>query len=71
MRRSSGFSDVLDATERLSLEEKETLLEVLRNRTVAERRAQLQREIAQARHEHAKGRTKPASPRQIIREIAK
>ena len=69
MRKSSDFSDVLEATERLSLEEKETLLEVLRNRTVEERRAQIKREIAEARKEHAAGKSKAGSPEQIMREI--
>jgi hypothetical protein len=71
MRKSSQFSDVLEATERLSLEEKETLLEVLHNRTVEERRAQLASEISESKREHAAGRTKAASPKQIMRNILK
>jgi len=69
MRKSSRFSDVLEATESLSLEERETLVEVLRNRTTEERRGQLKREIAKARREHAAKKIKPASPRQIMRDI--
>ena len=71
MRRSSEFSDLLAATGRLSLEEKEKLLEVLRKRTVEERRARLKREINRARREHAAGKIKPTSARQIMRDILK
>jgi hypothetical protein len=69
MRKSSRFSEVLEATELLSLEERETLMEVLQNRTAEERRAQLKREIGKARREHAARKVKPASPRQIMRDI--
>jgi hypothetical protein len=69
MRRSSKFSNVLEATSHLSLEEKETLLEVLRHRTVEERRKQLKREIAGSQREHSAGKTKPASPRRIVRDL--
>jgi hypothetical protein len=71
MRRSSKFSDVLDATNGLSLEEKETLLEVLRNRTVEERRKQIAREIADAKRQHHAGKTKATSARRIMRDILK
>jgi len=71
MRKSSEFSDVVDATDRLTLEEKETLLEILRNRIVEERRAQLKREIEQSERKYAAGKCKPATPRQIMRDILK
>jgi hypothetical protein len=71
MRKSSAFSDVVDATERLSLDERQALLEVLRLRTTEERRAQLKKEIAEARREHVVGKCSPASPRQIMRDILK
>jgi uncharacterized small protein (DUF1192 family) len=71
MRKSSAFSNVLEATDRLSLEEKETLLEVLRNRTVEQRRAQLKQEISRAKRQHANGKSKPTSVRQIMRGILK
>ena len=69
MRKSSEFGDVLDATERLSLEEREALLQILRNRTIEDRRLQLKREIAAARREHAARKCKPATPEQIMRDI--
>ena len=69
MRKSSQFSDVLEATERLSLEEKETLVDVLRHRTVEQRRQELARDVANARAEHAAGKSKPGSPRRVMRDV--
>ncbi|HEY4329770.1 MAG TPA: hypothetical protein VGN88_08540 [Phycisphaerae bacterium] len=65
----SNFSTALEAAERLSFEEKETLLEVLRHRAVAERRNQIKREIAQSNDEHAAGKSKAVSPAQLMREL--
>jgi hypothetical protein len=69
MRKSSDFSEAVDATERLTLEEMETLLEILRKRTVEDRRAQLKREIEQSERECKLGKCRPVTPRQIMREI--
>jgi hypothetical protein len=71
MRKSSVFSDVLESTDRLSLEEKETLLEVLHHRTVEQRRLQIKRELVASRREHAAGKTKPVTAAQLMREILK
>lgn len=71
MHRSSVFSDLIDATERLSLEEKEILLEVLRSRTVEERREKLKKDVAQARREHRAGKTKPTTAKHLMREISR
>jgi hypothetical protein len=71
MQKTAKFNDVLEATDRLTLDEKETLLEVLRHRTVEERRGQIKREIADARREYASGKAKPTSVRRIVRDILK
>ena len=69
MRKTSEFNDVLDASDRLSLEEKEALVEVLRHRTLEERRLQLKKEIEISRREYATGKCKVMSPMQIMREM--
>lgn len=71
MRASSKFGNILEAAERLSLEEQESLVEVLRNRTIEERRARLKKDVAAARREYASGKCKPATASQIMREILK
>lgn len=71
MHRSSEFSEILDAAERLSLEENETPAVVLRNRAAEERRAEIKKEIAQARKEHADGKTTRSTAKQIMRDLRK
>ncbi len=67
----SNFNTALEASERLNLDEKEALLEVLRHRASEERRAQIKQDIAQANREHARGQCKPATPAQIMRDLTK
>jgi hypothetical protein len=52
------FAEVLDAADQLSLEEQETLVDVLNRRLVEHRRDQLAEEIQQARREFAAGQCK-------------
>ena len=69
MQKSSRFEDVLEATERLTLEEREALADVLKRRTVAERRAKLKQGVTSARRETASKKIKPASARKIVQDI--
>lgn len=71
MRKSSKFGALLEATDGLSLDEKEMLVELVHKRAAEQRRAQLKREIAQANRQHAAGKAKPASVRRIMRDILK
>lgn len=63
------FADILEAADGLSLEEKETLLEILRHRVVAQRRGELARDIEDAQREFEAGLCTPASPEELVREI--
>lgn len=65
----SSFSDVVDAADELSVEEQETLLAILRRRLAERRRAELVREVAEARAEHQAGRSHPASVSEIMVEV--
>src|SRR5277367_2044334 len=69
MSRTANFGKVLELADTLSLDEKETLLEVLRQRTIQDRRAQFAREIVESREEHRKGRTKAVSVADLMREV--
>ena len=62
------FSDVVDAADRLSTEEQEELLELLRRRLAERRRAQLVREVQESRAEFAAGQAGSASADEIIDE---
>ena len=64
------FSDVVDAADRLSTEEQEELLEILRRRLADRRRAQLVREVQEARAEFAGGQARVASIVEIMDEAS-
>ena len=62
------FSDVLDAADELSVDEQETLLEILRRRITARNRAEILRDVADAREELASGNGQVATAKQIVNE---
>ena len=65
------FSDVLEAADRLSTEEQEELLEILRRRLALRRRAQLVREIHEARAEFAAGGAHSGTVDEIMDEASR
>ncbi|HEV8378316.1 MAG TPA: hypothetical protein VGP99_05665 [Tepidisphaeraceae bacterium] len=69
MPKSTAFEHVVDLTDALSLEEKESLLQVLRQRTTQQRRKQLAAEARRARKEFRQGRAKAVTPAELMREI--
>ncbi|HJQ81307.1 MAG TPA: hypothetical protein VJ828_15205 [Lacipirellulaceae bacterium] len=62
------FSDVVDAASGLSADEQEALLEILGRRLAERRRAQLVREVQEARTEFAAGHAQKASVDEIMNE---
>ena len=72
MERKAGatsFGEILDAADKLSLEEQEALIDVLSRRAADRRRDQLARDIRNARKEFKEGRTRPSTPDDILSEI--
>jgi hypothetical protein len=69
MEEYGVFSEVLEAADRLSLEEKEALIEVLQRRLVDERRDELVQEIAAARKEFQAGHCRESSSEELLKEI--
>ncbi len=64
-----SFGDILDAADKLSLEEQEELIEVLSCRAADRRRDLLGRDIRTARKEFKEGKVRPATPDDIVSEI--
>lgn len=62
------FSDILDAADGLSVDEQVTLLEILQRRIAERNRAELVRDVAEAREEYASGNARPASAKEIVEE---
>ena len=63
------FSDVVDATDDLSVDEQETLVEILRRRIAMQNRNALVRDVAEARAEYQSGRTAMKSASEIMDEV--
>ncbi len=63
------FDEVLDAANKLSPEEQETLIEILHRRLADNRRSELVKDIRTSQEEFESGASRPATPDQIIKEI--
>jgi hypothetical protein len=68
-KRTSRFHVVVEAADRLTLEEQETLVTVLNRRLADRRRAELARDIREAQREFERGTLRPTSPDEIMKEI--
>jgi hypothetical protein len=69
MKKTISFAEVLEAADKLTLDEKETVIDILKKRVVEQRRKELVREIQEAQQEFRQGKCKLASPDEIMKEI--
>jgi hypothetical protein len=65
------FADVVDAADKLSLDEQQALLEIIRRRITERNRAQLVRDVESSRAEHVSGRSRSATVTQILDEASR
>ena len=63
------FSDVVDAADDLSVDEQETLVEILRRRIAKRNREALVRDVADARAEFRTGQARSSSVSDIMEEL--
>ncbi len=63
------LAEVLEAADKLSMEEQETLIDVLRRRLAELRRQHIVRDVRESREAFAAGKCQPASPQEILKEI--
>lgn len=66
---TATFNEVLDAIERLPLEQQADLIDVVQKRLAERGRQQIAKAAREARAEFAGGKTKPTSVDEIMREI--
>lgn len=66
---SVRFADLVEMIDRLPLEERQTLVDVVRKRIADDERRRIAASIRSARREHSRGHCKPATPDELIREI--
>jgi hypothetical protein len=69
MKKITTFQEVLDAADKLSMEEQGTIIDILHRRMVDQRRKELTKEVLEARKEYQEGRCHQATSEEIIREI--
>jgi hypothetical protein len=65
----STFADVVDAVDELSVDEQETLMDLLRHRIALRRRSEIVDEVAEARAEFQRGEAVRASLSEILAEV--
>lgn len=70
MEISSDFAEILEATDKLSLDDQAELIGVLRHRVAERRRDLLAEDIQQARREFEAGECHPTSPADILKAVA-
>lgn len=69
MANSISFGEVVEAADKLSLEEQETLVDILHRRMIEQRRDELVKDIQKAQREFNNGQCEPASPDELMKEI--
>lgn len=63
------FSDVLETIEDFSIDEKETLVDILQHRLQEAKRQRIVSSVEESRREFEKGNLKPTSVDDIMKEI--
>jgi hypothetical protein len=69
MEQTVPFGDVLEAIDKLSLEEQETLMDIVQRRVAERGRKLLAAEIREARQEFAEGQCQPTTTDELMKEI--
>ncbi|MDJ0747024.1 MAG: hypothetical protein QNJ32_27280 [Xenococcaceae cyanobacterium MO_167.B27] len=64
-----SFAEILEAAEQLSLEDREDLIRILKNRLRDRKRADLVKDVREAQQEFAQGKCQPVTPEQLMKEI--
>lgn len=63
------YREILEGAEGLSVDDQETLVEILKSRLRERRRAGLARDVQSAQLEFAEGRCQPSTPAELMKEI--
>lgn len=69
MNHTLSLNEILEDAEKLSLDEQETLLEILNRRIRDRRRIELAKDIQEAQREFKEGKTRTATPDELMNEI--
>ena len=64
-----NFVKILEAAEKLSLEDREDLIRILQNRLKEEKKANIVKNVKEAQQEFTEGKCQPATPEELMKEI--
>ncbi len=68
--KTATFDEALDIIESFSEDQRESIVEIVKQRLAEERREQLAQTIKEAREEYARGEVRRGTVDDLIREIA-
>lgn len=71
MGRNITFNDALEAIESLPEEQRESLIEIVRNRLIEERRDKLAQSIKKAKEEYARGEIRQGTVDDLMNELSR
>ena len=66
---SSHFQEVIETVEALPLDEQVMLIEIIHQRTIQRRRAELVREVAEARQAYRTGKMRHGTVTELMQEL--
>ena len=69
MEKVMPFGEVLEAVDKLSMEEQEMLIEVMHQRIIERRREELAQDVQDAQREFQAGNCPPVTPAELVKEI--
>jgi hypothetical protein len=63
------FADIVDAADQLTVDEQETLIDILRHRVASRTRDRISADIEQARADYASGNVRKGTAEDLMKEI--
>ena len=69
MGKLATFADVVDAADHLTLDEQQTLLDLLKRRISEQERKQILQDVEDGRREYARGECRVATPEEIMKDV--
>ena len=67
--RAVRFGDLIEMIDKLPLEERVSLVDVVRQRIADDERSRIAASVRAARREHKRGRCKPVTPKALLQEL--
>jgi len=70
MNTSLTFNEVLESIDNLSLDEQESIVDILQHRIAARRREEIVNHLAMVKKEYLEGKAQPATAQEIMQTLS-